>query len=489
MTERVNNPRWNAEIASIEQELQQHLTINTLGRLADFKRFADDEELPDENKMALLISGWIVGPGSASQNLAEAISLIRSRDLVADYLRSKTEAERTSILERLAQEEGGTPTRVAEILKQMKPPIETKPQEGRPVGYYQLTTGPKDAAVEYEIQLPEQYDPYRRYPAVVTLHGAGRTPAQQIDWWSGVYHEKKEIRLGQGARHGYIVIAPKWTRINQRKYEYSAREHAAVLASLRDACRRFSIDTDRVFLSGHSTGGDAAWDIGLAHPDLWAGVIPIVAVADHGPNSPKYVSQYWENAEYVPMYFVAGELDGDKMTRNGRDLDRYMTRPNYDVMLVEYIGRGHEHFYDEIHRIFEWMQLHRRDFYRPEFECVSMRAFDSFFWCLELEDMPAKSMVAPLQWPPPRGTRPATNSFRRYLNNRVGVKTGAARAIVWLAPGWVDLNRRVSITVNGKTRGHNVGPDLQTMLHDARTRGDRLHPFWAKIEVETGKRR
>ena len=45
---------------------------------------------------------------------------------------------------------------------------------------------------------------------------------------------------------------------------------------LRDAMRRFSIDSDRVFLSGHSIGGDAAWDIGLAHPDLWAGVIPIV---------------------------------------------------------------------------------------------------------------------------------------------------------------------------------------------------------------------
>ena len=68
--------------------------------------------------------------------------------------------------------------------------------------------------------------------------------------------------------------------------------------SLRDACRRFSIDTDRVFLSGHSMGGDAAWDIGLAHPDLWAGVIPIVAQSD------RYCTLYWENARYVPFYVV-----------------------------------------------------------------------------------------------------------------------------------------------------------------------------------------
>ena len=54
-------------------------------------------------------------------------------------------------------------------------------------------------------------------------------------------------------------------------------------------------------------GGDAAWDIGLAHPDLWAGVIP-----DRGRRPTSTCSHYWQNAKYVPLYFVGGELDGDK---------------------------------------------------------------------------------------------------------------------------------------------------------------------------------
>ena len=83
---------------------------------------------------------------------------------------------------------------------------------------------------------------------------------------------------------------------------------------------------------------------GLAHPDLWAGVIPIVATAD------KYVSRYWENGRYVPMYFVAGEMDGDKMGRNSMDLDRYLNKHTYDVVVVVFQGRGHEHFIDEIQR-------------------------------------------------------------------------------------------------------------------------------------------
>jgi pimeloyl-ACP methyl ester carboxylesterase len=76
-----------------------------------------------------------------------------------------------------------------------------------------------------------------------------------------------------------------------------------VLGALRESLRRFSIDTDRVFLSGHSMGGDAAWDIGLAHPDLWAGLVAI------SPAAGKYVNHYWHNARTLPMYLVGGELD------------------------------------------------------------------------------------------------------------------------------------------------------------------------------------
>ena len=82
-----------------------------------------------------------------------------------------------------------------------------------------------------------------------------------------------------------------------------------MLYSLRDAMKRFAIDTDRVFLTGHSMGGTAAWDMGLSHPSLWAGVIPIVASWDRATSS-KYIQQYREKMpKYVPLYFVSGEKD------------------------------------------------------------------------------------------------------------------------------------------------------------------------------------
>ena len=53
------------------------------------------------------------------------------------------------------------------------------------------------------------------------------------------------------------------------------------------------------------------------------------------------------------MYFVSGELDGNKTVTNAPQWDRYFQRPGFDMTLVEYQGRGHENFSDEVLHIFD----------------------------------------------------------------------------------------------------------------------------------------
>ncbi len=334
---------------------------------------------------------------------------------------------------------------------------------------------PEDPVINYYVQLPPEYDPYRRYPVVVTLNGAGTTALQQIDWWAGPHSAKAGMRYGQATRHGYIVIAPVWTREHQREYEFTAREHAAVLYSLRDACRRFSIDTDKVFLSGHSMGADASWDMGLAHPDLWAGVIPIVARAD------KYISRYGENGRNLPMYFVCGEKDGDKWFVNAPDWEKYLKYVGYDSMIVQYQGRGHEHFHDEIQNIFEWTNLHKRNFFPKKFEANVLRSWDRYFWFVEVDQMSEKSTVDPLQWPPGRGTLATKIEGAILPNNGVSADTSAGKITVWLSPDMINFNAKPFVILKKGSRKLNVQPDLSVLLDDVRTRGDRQHPFWAKV--------
>jgi predicted esterase len=458
------------------KQIRGELSINTIDRLSSYQQLGGAAELSADQKLSLAVSGWLLGKDGATEDVGVAQSLYDLRELMHDYFNSATKLDRDAHLKNILALESATPENIAKLLAHMKPPVDTPTPETR--GLYQLSVPGlgNEAPTTYYVQLPEEYDPYRRYPAVVTLHGAGTSPRHQLDWWFGARDPEGRF-IGQGARHGYIVIAPHWAREHQQEYGYTAAEHAAVVSSLRDACKRFSIDTDRVFLSGHSMGGDAAWDIGLAHPDLWAGVIPIVAVAD------KHIAHYWPNADYMPMYFVGGELDGDKMVRNSRDFDRYLNKA-YDVTVVEYRGRGHEHFSDEILNLFDWMSRYKRNFFPFELETATMRPWDNFFFWLELDEFPAKGMVTAADWPPPRGVRAISTKATIGSNNSIRVTTGASRVSVWLSPELVDFTQPLRAQVNGGKLGSEpfVRPDITVMLEDARTRGDRQHPFWAKLE-------
>ena len=53
-----------------------------------------------------------------------------------------------------------------------------------------------------------------------------------------------------------------------------------------------------------------------------------------------------------------------------------------------------------------------------------------------------------------------------------------------------DFKRAISIVVNGRKMNNHatsLAPNLETLLEDVRTRGDRLHPFWSKFECTTGR--
>jgi predicted esterase len=469
------------EATAAIDEIQRELSFGALERFATFERVGLDPELPADRAVAIALSGWLQGAASGESNLKLALSAFRLRNLMREYVAATTEPARTTILARMRQEEAFSVATLASLAASMRPPVD--PPSPRSPGLYELdVAGPDGTPIRCLVQLPPEYDPLRRYPAVVTLHASWSTPLNQIEWWAGM-PGTDGVRQGQAARHGTIVIAPAWSREHQTAYEYSAREHAAVLMSLRAAMRSFSIDSDRVFLSGHSGGGDAAWDIALAHPDLWAGLIAIV------PTAGRFVTHYWPNASDLPVYVVGGELDRLRLQQNAVDLDRYFSK-GFDVTYVEYRGRGHEHFSDDMLRIFDWMSRKRRNFIPKEFTVVSFRPWDRFFWWLEFEGAPQRTVVLPEQWPPATGSRPLSVEAKKMVTNAISVRCGAETVRVWLTPDLVDFTQPLAVTVDGQ-KVHKTPPvaDAAVLLEDLRLRADRQHPFWAVIESTRGQRR
>jgi predicted esterase len=470
-TAELKDAQLRDKVAPIVKEISQKLRIATLDRMATYGRFANDPNSTPEQRLALAISGWLLGSNDASENIVSTLSHVGLRDLIVEYLKteSKDKLKREEILDKIKKQEFATPKLVAALLNKM-PPAFDLPEATEP-GLYELSVPgvPGEMDVAYHVQLPPEYDPYVSYPCIMTLHGAGNTPAQQIEWWAGAIpgaDAKSRMRMGQATRHGYIVIAPAWGKAHQKEFESSPREHHAILSVLRDACRHFSIDTDRVFLTGHSMGASAAWELGLAHPDLWAGVIPIAT-----PAANKMTKLYWPNAEHVPFYFVGGEKDGDTMRSNAQEFERYINRnAAFDVTIAEFRGRGHEHFSDEIQRLFDWMKRRQRNFAPRKFDVVTQREIDSFFWWVELHSFE----------PPPS---PMKIHSELTSSNGVSIRCGT-KITVFLSPEMVDFSRRIPVTLNGKPMpgANKIQPDIGVMLEDSRSRGDRKHPFWAKLE-------
>ena len=470
------NPGQGQALKAIIDEIAAGLSADTLARLSDYSRLGQAETLPLENRIALAVAGWLLGSGSGEQNLSVAVALLQVRDLVAEYLRTADPARRQAILDTLRNLEGAEPDYVDRMLPLLLPPLDWPEGSAsdKIEGMHLIDTGTS----RYMIQLPPEYNPLREYPCIVALHESRGIPQDQLQWWAGPYSDETHSRRGHASRQGFIVVAPVWTRQGQRTYEYTPQEHERVLVAMRDAMRRASIDSDRVFISGHGEGATAAWDMALAHPDLWAGMISI-------SGSPsKTVLHYEPNSRYVPLYMIMGELDGTRA--DGSLIDDYMSF-RHDAMVVMYRGRGREYFYDEIHRLFEWMQVpaHRRQDPPREIETATMRKGDQFFWWLELGELKPDVEINPILWDQATKIRAGKISASIGADNQIRVGSGPTetfRVLLRPQPG-IDLTKEVIIRYRSRTVRLEFDGSLEHMLEDARQRADRKRAFWVSATV------
>jgi pimeloyl-ACP methyl ester carboxylesterase len=489
------DPAAKAEFESLLPEITRYLRPDTALRFADYRRRRGDANLKPEQLAAIAISGWIYGSGVGEDNTSVVSSGVKARRIIKEYLESPVKNDQ--LIEQLSQLESGSARLVASLVANMPPPVST-PDEASVQELVRSTTDPTEdpkpvtvpgryiidvplrgamqgKTVRYMVQLPPEYNPFRRYPCVLTLPSEYSNAEEQILWWSGPFAPNSPGKrcLGEASKSGYIVVSPAWAEPKQPSYNYTENEHAMVLAPLRDAMRRFSIDSDHVFVSGHFMGADAAWDVALAHPDLWAGSIMI------GAGASKYIIQYWENAYYVPSYFVMGELDG-RSSSNFKVWDNLLGRKQIDCIIANYRGRGLDHFQEELPRIMDWMSLpsRTRNFVPKGFTAITSRAGDRFFWWFETQQLLPDKLVHPLLYA--AGVEYKVESVLSKEANSIQMRKAPAKNYtIWLSPEMVDFSRTIIV----ENKRLEPKPSVRTLLEDVRARADRQHPFWMKVEM------
>src|SRR5262249_54200999 len=118
-------------------------------------------------------------------------------------------------------------------------------------------TGTDGKARPYHVYVPKGYDPARKHPAIVSLHGGvGRVNLLSEDVINRIHADLEK----DGDKYGWIIIFP----LGQRGATWFDRVGMAnILAQLAAVKRSYNIDEDRVFLGGFSDGGSGALLMGL----------------------------------------------------------------------------------------------------------------------------------------------------------------------------------------------------------------------------------
>jgi pimeloyl-ACP methyl ester carboxylesterase len=459
-----------------------------LGQARQAERWAKQGKKPDFDAAELLslaVTGWLLNSPSAEANPEVAVGLWRARDLVFSYLKARDSNARLNLLRAYQKElrEGGPTFDEIVHMIPLLPPVE--PAEVVPARTVRRTVdSDRFGKLAYHLRLPPEYSAHRRYPVLVVLSHAGQRPTDMLARWQE-----------QAAENGYVLAAPEWEEGISRDYHYSEREHETVLSTLRDLRKHFQVDSDRVFLFGLGDGGRMAFDVGLAYPDLFAGVATMGAAPNYFP------LLCWRNGQYLPFYVVQGTRVGgaDKAVR--MQFENWLGR-HYPMLWVEYKGRGMEWCGGEVPHIFDWMRNKVRAFPLKQLGtdgfggamgnefCVMRQGKHRFYW-ISVEEIDSRRTNTVSRWN--NSVRAATLHARvDARTNTIHLKTiGVGKVTLWLGHNRfgespIDLSRPVTVR-RGLSQFWRTGvirPSLATLLEDLYQRGDRQRLFWHKIELD-----
>ncbi len=149
---------------------------------------------------------------------------------------------------------------------------------------------PSGKRMPYRLFVPKNYDPTKKYPLVMFLHGAGERGTDgnvQLEANAGaaIWAEDAEQ-----AKRECLVVAPQcppessWTRRPARESTEitPTAELEMAYAILQETVGNYGVDQERVYLTGISMGGFGTWAMGIAYPKTFAALVPICGGGDPG---------------------------------------------------------------------------------------------------------------------------------------------------------------------------------------------------------------
>lgn len=234
------------------------------------------------------------------------------------------------------------------------------------------------SAQPYALYVPPDFDPGKKYPLVLSLHGAYSNHRLNL---KRVFGKGSRLPLTDSSAGGfpkfpnvpYLVASP----LARGTMGYQGIPEKDVYDVLEEVKRQFPVDEDRIYLTGESIGGGGALWLGLTRPDIWA------AVAAVCPANPEGVEELAPNALNLPIHLFHGAADPAVPVETSRAWQKRLLENGAKVEYVEYPNVRHN-AWDLAYKdasIFDWFGQHRRQRYPDHVRFVTRRhKYNSAYW-------------------------------------------------------------------------------------------------------------
>ena len=195
---------------------------------------------------------------------------------------------------------------------------------------YSLVDGELETSVtetlKYYLYYPPEYElkPEKKFPVLLFLHGGGEVtqdlgPNERIPPPSLIL---------QGKKFPFLILAP------ENSYAKSWWNTRAVKQLLDSVVSKNRIDRNRIYLSGISRGGGAAWEMAVQYPETFAAMAVVC-----GMTPLPYAS--WINKK-MPIWVFHGEDDEVIPVEESESMVNKLKEFGYDVRFTKYENVGHE---------------------------------------------------------------------------------------------------------------------------------------------------
>ena len=215
-------------------------------------------------------------------------------------------------------------------------------------GFLDRTVSYGGVTYRYQVFVPANFDPHKKWPIVLFLHGAGERGDNGL--------LQTDVGLGHAIRNTtrdlpFVAVMPQ-CRANTHWMDPTMQAQA--LAALEDSIKEFKADRERIYLTGISMGGYGTWDLAAKYPGKFAAYV-VLCGGIRGPDSfpelhvdlvddPKVTDPYTETARRIgktPVWIFHGDADPAVPVAESRKMAQALDHAGANVRYTEYPGVGH----------------------------------------------------------------------------------------------------------------------------------------------------